>query len=396
VLSGSPAELTVGGGIIEFAGSTSYTYTGITRFSSGSNATLTLNKSAGNAIGGTINPGNGTVKSLNSNQINDAASIWFETAGVFDLNSKTETVNSIYSSFAVEPRIYLGDGALTLSGNGDYQLGSNIGGGKCIITGSNVAAFRKQGSGTLTLVHTDLGDSAVQDATLYVQNGILDLRVQWLSPIRVVGGLLKGSATTGGVVAAGGDIAFDQFVSTTITNTGLGGNLIFALNGQIPGTGFPRVTVTGPFDLTGISLQSSLGFLPRTGADFTLIDNNGPNPVTGIFNGLPEGSILSIGGKSFKLSYQGGPQGRDVVLYFLDAGAPEPAITALTRQLNGLLKIDLKGIPGETLTLWYNTSGLSGTWVSLGTYVMDGSGNSSHLHNNPGTTSEFYRLSYTK
>ncbi len=60
-------------------------------------------------------------------------------------------------------------------------------------------------------------------------------------------------------------------------------------------------------DLTGIELQSSLDFLPRTGANFTLIDNYGPAPITGIFTGLPEGSILDINRKSFRLNYQSGP-----------------------------------------------------------------------------------------
>jgi len=337
------------------------------------------------------------LKSMKSHQIHDSANISFDTGGNIDLNSQIETVASVSSSAAsIYPRIDLGNGSLTLTGNGNYQLGFATATQRAVITGSSTAALKKQGSGTMILVGDQGGGSIVQDLTLYIQSGILDLQGWWKSPVRAEGGLLKGTAQAANVIAAGGDIAFDKFTATGFTNTGSGGNLIFALNGAVPGTGFPRVTVTGGFNLTGIQLQGSLDFLPRTDASFTLIDNNGPGPITGTFAGLPEGSLITIGGQPFRISYQGGPEGKDVVLYFVGKGYGLPEIVSVTKLPSSAVQIQVKGMPGEKVTLFNNTDGLTGNWSAMATYTIDASGNATHIRWNTNIPSEFYRLSYTK
>lgn len=47
---------------------------------------------------------------------------------------------------------------------------------------------------------------------------------------------------------------------------------------------------------------------------FTIIQNNGSSPVSGTFGGLVQGSILSVGGRQFQISYLGGSSHRDVTL----------------------------------------------------------------------------------
>jgi hypothetical protein len=70
---------------------------------------------------------------------------------------------------------------------------------------------------------------------------------------------------------------------------------------------------------------------PPTNSVFTLIDNDGTDPVIGTFNGLPEGATVTVGPASYTISYVGG-SGNDVVLvaqgpnpqYFLSEGATGP------------------------------------------------------------------------
>src|SRR5262249_34983190 len=70
----------------------------------------------------------------------------------------------------------------------------------------------------------------------------------------------------------------------------------------------------------GANLNVNLGFTPSFGDFFTLIANDGTDPVQGTFSGLPEGSVLSIGGQTFQLTYTGGPNQNSLVL--TDQGTP--------------------------------------------------------------------------
>ena len=54
------------------------------------------------------------------------------------------------------------------------------------------------------------------------------------------------------------------------------------------------------------ALNLSAGFNPAAGTQFTIIDNDGTDAVSGTFAGLPEGASVSAGGKAFTISYKGG------------------------------------------------------------------------------------------
>src|SRR5262249_1715326 len=86
--------------------------------------------------------------------------------------------------------------------------------------------------------------------------------------------------------------------------------------GAAPGSGYGQLNVTGTVTLSGfanLDLSMSSGFTPSLGQVFVLIDNDGSDPVTGTFNGLPEGTLVTLNGVQFQLSYQGG-DGNDGVL----------------------------------------------------------------------------------
>lgn len=68
------------------------------------------------------------------------------------------------------------------------------------------------------------------------------------------------------------------------------------------------VSLNGSLDLTYLA-----GGVIKKGDTFTIVGNNGTNPVQGTFKDLPEGAEVTVSGATFKISYVGG-DGNDVVL----------------------------------------------------------------------------------
>jgi len=85
------------------------------------------------------------------------------------------------------------------------------------------------------------------------------------------------------------------------------------LNGATAGSGYDQVKVSGTVTLDSATLHTGVGFQPVNNSTFTIIDNDGSDPVTNTFNGLPEAGTLNIDGRPFRISYTGGT-GNDVTL----------------------------------------------------------------------------------
>jgi fibronectin-binding autotransporter adhesin len=91
------------------------------------------------------------------------------------------------------------------------------------------------------------------------------------------------------------------------------------LNGTVPGTGYDQLSVTGTVTIAaGAGLYPNLGFTPVNGQSFVVIDNDGTDPVTGTFDGLPEGGTVTLNASTFKITYIGGT-GNDIVLQVMAA-----------------------------------------------------------------------------
>ena len=74
------------------------------------------------------------------------------------------------------------------------------------------------------------------------------------------------------------------------------------------------ISVTGSVDLGGATLNiDDTGFTANGGESLILIDNDGSDAVTGIFDGLPEGALVTVGGLPLVVTYVGG-DGNDVQL----------------------------------------------------------------------------------
>jgi autotransporter-associated beta strand protein len=99
-----------------------------------------------------------------------------------------------------------------------------------------------------------------------------------------------------------------------------------------PGSTLSQLVVNGGVTLgdATLALQIPANFNPVPGDVLTIIDNDGTDPVSGTFKGLPEGAVIQAGGQRFRITYVGGT-GNDVVLtladYLLTEGATSDFFT---------------------------------------------------------------------
>ena len=108
-------------------------------------------------------------------------------------------------------------------------------------------------------------------------------------------------------------VVWETEATTSAAAMASGTTFYAEINGPNVGSQYDQVNVTGTVSLGGATLNPTLGFAPTTGQQFTIINNDGADAVTGTFAGLPEGTVFSIGTKTFQISYAGGT-GNDVVL----------------------------------------------------------------------------------
>ncbi|MEQ1859669.1 MAG: tandem-95 repeat protein [Chthoniobacteraceae bacterium] len=119
-----------------------------------------------------------------------------------------------------------------------------------------------------------------------------------------------GATNTFSPTASGTDIAMS---STGTVSFGSGDRLAIAISAATVDTGYRQLKVTGNVDLTGVTLSLSGSFTPSAGNRFTVVDNDGSDPITGTFTGLAQGAIINFNGVPLELSYTGGT-GNDVTL----------------------------------------------------------------------------------
>lgn len=166
----------------------------------------------------------------------------------------------------------------------------------------------------LTANNTYTGTNYISGATLQVDG------VQPLSPVDLHDqGRLQGPGMVGNINVKGVSTAIAPgsgpgiLTCNNLDASGGNGQLEIELNGTTPGTGYDQLNVNGSVNLTGLSLSGSRSFSPAQGETFTIINNDGTDPVSGTFTGLRQDSQVRIGNESFYVNYTGGT-GNDVVL----------------------------------------------------------------------------------
>ncbi len=98
-------------------------------------------------------------------------------------------------------------------------------------------------------------------------------------------------------------------------------SLAIELNGTTAATQYDNFVVTGSVTLGGATLVASRGYSPFPGDEFILISNDLSDPVSGEFDSLPNGAVITLGGIPFTVSYTGGSNGNDVTLTVAQATA---------------------------------------------------------------------------
>jgi hypothetical protein len=147
------------------------------------------------------------------------------------------------------------------------------------------------------------------------------------------GGTLAGSGTINANVSNNGQVAPAAGGGSLVLNgnyvQGPGGTFSIGLAGTAAGTGYSQLVVNGAATLNG-SLAVSLSFLSAVGDSFAILHDATSAGVSGIFAGLPEGSVALVNGQRFQISYAGG---HDVVLTHLNT-PPTLANVAVTSPIN--------------------------------------------------------------
>lgn len=204
----------------------------------------------------------------------------------------------------------------------------------------------KSGSGSLVLnsLQSYTADTLVNSGLLVVNESMSGRVV--LSPSTV----LSGVGSTTAVDATGATVQPGIGALGTLTVAGE-----FSLDTDstfVVGLGDPNensaVRSGGPVALGSAELTVNLGYVP-VGADvFTILDNTGSDPIDGTFDGLPEGSLVDVGGQKFKISYVGGT-GNDITLTHQIT-----TTTELTSNVN-------PSVYGQSVTLVASVTAAAGT-----------------------------------
>jgi autotransporter-associated beta strand protein len=235
-------------------------------------------------------------------------------------NARGVTVGSIEG----DGKVFLGANNLSVGSNNRSTLFSGVvqDGGQ---NGGSGGSLTKIGPGTLTLsgANTYIGPTTVNAGRLVVNGSIT-------SAVTVNGGTLGGSGTTGSITVNSGGVLSPGNSSGILHVAGnlslaLGSTYLVELNGPTAGTQYDQADVTGMVSLSDATLSVSLGFFPPIVTMFTIIDNDLNDPVSGMFNGLPEGGMFTASGESFTISYRSG-DGNDVVLTAAAAATPPPTV----------------------------------------------------------------------
>ena len=253
-----------------------------------------------NMVGGSLDvTGDGSVSLSNGTS----------TGGAFNIASGASLgLGSEFSAYSVDP-------TTTISGAGSLSFGANP-------------------TMVLTANYNFAGSTEVFSGVLQVDGSLIG------TGINISGGTLSGTGTVGAMSVGDAAVSPGDGAGTGILNVqgpaDFAGNFddeegqefstfFVQLNGPVPGTGYSQLNVAGAVDLAECGLNPSLGFTPANAEQFTIIKSTAP--IVGTFDGLPEGSSVTIGNTLFTISYHGG-DGDDVVL--TQAVAAEPTVTGLS------------------------------------------------------------------
>lgn len=386
LISGPGSFIQAGPGTNILSGSLANTYAGITTVSAG---TLVLNNVTGPSVPGNLIVSNSAVARLaNDNQLTTNADVLVNSGGLLDLTNYFSSINTLR-----------GSGTVKFGTNGWIQVGANNGTSEFdgTFTGAGFATgytIGKIGTGTFTLTGTPT--FLFGNMTIYGGRLVINGNQPQIPVLVVAGGTLSGTGTVG-VVTGDGTISPGNslgILSSSNVTCG-GGNLFIQINGTNVGVGYAQLNVSGSVALGGAGLQLSMNTVGALSNQYTIINNDGADPVTGIFAGLPEGATLTAtNGAQMIISYQGGT-GNDVVLTQISLPTP-PTFAGIQQLNNGSVQLNGVGISNFSYTIWANTNLTTSNWVSIGTASPPPNTNAFQFVDSNATnfSMRFYRISW--
>jgi hypothetical protein len=204
--------------------------------------------------------------------------------GAIDVNGQTLTAHHV---------TYNG----TINGNGTMIVGDLFGGGVTIAAGGNFSGSVQDGpsGGNISLA----AGCSLPNANVSIQ-----LLRQIDNNANATLGELTITPSVAGYAAAG------HFGTLHTKSFSLDGGPLLVF---IEGGGASQFDVTGTVSLSGPLGGVYVDSTPAPGQSFTIINNDGTDPVIGTFAGLPEGASVDAGAAHLHISYVGG-DGNDVVL----------------------------------------------------------------------------------
>ncbi len=167
-------------------------------------------------------------------------------------------------------------------------------------------------------------------------------------------------------------------------------SLEIKLGGPTAGFDYNRLRVAGTVNLADADLNISLaaGYTPDATNTFILVDNDEADPIVGTFNGLPEGSTVTLGGVDFTLTYVGG-DGNDVILSVPIPPSVEITSSDIAEDADDLIiTVGFEGVGADTFALQFKDNLVLGEWSTVATSPV-----SPVIYTNSGASAAgFYRM----
>ena len=296
--------------------------------------------------------------------------------------------------------------------SGDFTLGGatrtfdvtaqNLNISSNISNGGATAGVVKTGSGSIWLsgLCSYTGGTVINQGTLKVSGSIAGSNVTVNAP-----GTLSGYGATGPVSIVGATLnprAYAQasnIPTRNLTTQSVAFNAASALvvhidsNLLVPA---PLLTVAGTVQLGGCKLSASLqttgylGLIPVIGDKFTLINNDGTDAISGIFDGLTEGALFYFSDRKWKITYLGGT-GNDVVLTLIDVESSFRTDSISIDKPSGIVTILGTGNPGTNYKM--ETSTDLKVWTYGLSNILNNNGALEYKTTlNPNEPKRFYRF----
>lgn len=275
-------------------------------------------------------------------------------------------------------------GTLTLSNAARF----NITGTAQITVGptDGIADVEKLGSGTLLFTgNTHSHTGAVRVAAGRLQANGTSRGTTFCTTASPTNAVLSGVGTLGNVTLTNtsGQVSItpgsttggpESLIISNLLNTTSNNLLVIELNGTNAVTpDFDILDVRGTVTLGGLRLQLIPGFTPPPGTRFVILLNDGTDPISGTFAGLPQDATVTVSNVTFQISYTGGT-GNDVELTVVPVGFPSD-FTGIAPWTNSLLRLTATGTPATAYTLIATTNlNPPVVWSPVLTNLADGGG----------------------